>query len=94
MFFGLRNIRLGMAIIGVLWVTVLSAMLALWQVDTLAGILFLVSGAFQIVVGIGDQGGGAKLLGLALGVLMVLLGAHVMGLHFSSIPSSAVSQAW
>ncbi|WP_299147387.1 TspO/MBR family protein [uncultured Tateyamaria sp.] len=40
-FFGLRNIRLGMAIIGVLWITVFSAMLALWQVDTLAGWLFV-----------------------------------------------------
>ena len=38
---GLRNIKLGMAIIGVLWVTVFSAMLALWQVDTLAGVLFV-----------------------------------------------------
>lgn len=40
-FFGLRNIRLGMAIIGVLWITVASCMLALFQVDTLAGWLFL-----------------------------------------------------
>lgn len=40
-FFGLRNIRLGMAVIGVLWVTVLCALLALWQVDVLSGILFI-----------------------------------------------------
>ena len=40
-FFGLRNIRMGMGIIGVLWVTVFAAMLALGQVDALAGWLFL-----------------------------------------------------
>lgn len=40
-FFGVKNIKLGMAIIGVLWVTVFAAMLALWQVDTLAGVLFV-----------------------------------------------------
>ena len=40
-FFGLRNIRLGMAIICVLWVTVASTMLALFQVDSLAGWLFV-----------------------------------------------------
>ncbi len=39
-FFGLRNIRLGMAIILVLWLTVLCAMLALFQIDTIAGVLF------------------------------------------------------
>lgn len=40
-FFGLRNIRMGMALIGVLWLIVFSAMLALWQVDTIAGMLFV-----------------------------------------------------
>ena len=40
-FFGLRQIRLGMAIIGALWLTVFGAMLALWQVDWLAGLLFV-----------------------------------------------------
>ena len=40
-FFGLRNIRLGMAVVGVLWCTVLSATIALWQVDAVAGLLFL-----------------------------------------------------
>lgn len=40
-FFGLRNIRMGMGIIIVLWLTVFGAMLALWQVDTLAGLLFV-----------------------------------------------------
>ncbi|MEM6372215.1 MAG: TspO/MBR family protein [Pseudomonadota bacterium] len=40
-FFGLRNIRLAMAMIVVLWLTVFSAMLALWQVDTVAGLLFV-----------------------------------------------------
>ena len=40
-FFGLRNIRLGMAVVCVLWLSVLSAMIALWQVDQIAGLLFL-----------------------------------------------------
>jgi len=40
-FFGLRNIRMGMAIIVVLWLAVFGAMLALWQVDTVAGMLFV-----------------------------------------------------
>ena len=40
-FFGLRNIRMGMAIIVALWLTVFCAMLALWQVDAIAGMLFI-----------------------------------------------------
>ena len=40
-FFGLRNIRLGMAVVGALWLCVLSAILAMWQVDVVAAILFL-----------------------------------------------------
>lgn len=40
-FFGLRNIRLGMAVVGMLWLTVLGATLALWQVDWIAGALFV-----------------------------------------------------
>lgn len=40
-FFGLRRIRLGMAILGVLWFSVLCTLLALWQVDAVAGLLFL-----------------------------------------------------
>ncbi len=39
-FFGLQKIKAGMAVIGVLWLTVFAAMLALWQVDALAGALF------------------------------------------------------
>ena len=39
-FFGLRNIRVGMAVLALLWVSVLSCMLAMWQVDTIAGMLF------------------------------------------------------
>jgi tryptophan-rich sensory protein len=39
-FFGLRNIRLGMVVVGFLWLMVLCAMLALWQVDRIAGALF------------------------------------------------------
>lgn len=39
-FFGLRRIRLGMAVLGCLWVAVAAAMIALWQVDRIAGLLF------------------------------------------------------
>lgn len=40
-FFGLRNIRLGMAIMVILWVSVAACMIALWQLDTIAGLLFV-----------------------------------------------------
>mmetsp|Transcript_23045 Transcript_23045/g.39105 ORF Transcript_23045/g.39105 Transcript_23045/m.39105 type:complete len:161 (-) Transcript_23045:2606-3088(-) len=40
-FFGLKNIRLGMLVLVALWLSVLGAMIALWQVDTLAGVLFI-----------------------------------------------------
>ncbi len=40
-FFGLRKIRLGMVVVGMLWLTVLGATVALWQVDWIAGALFL-----------------------------------------------------
>ncbi|WP_227271351.1 tryptophan-rich sensory protein TspO [Roseobacter weihaiensis] len=39
-FFGLKNIRMGMAVVTFLWLAVFSAMLALWQVDRIAGLLF------------------------------------------------------
>lgn len=39
-FFGLQNLRLGMIVVSMLWLTVLATLLALWQVDTLAGVLF------------------------------------------------------
>ncbi len=39
-FFGLKNIRFGMAVVSFLWLAVLASMLALWQVDWLAGLLF------------------------------------------------------
>jgi tryptophan-rich sensory protein len=40
-FFGLKQIRLGMVVVSFLWLAVLSAMLALWQVDWIAGALFV-----------------------------------------------------
>ncbi|MEM8692186.1 MAG: TspO/MBR family protein [Pseudomonadota bacterium] len=39
-FFGLKNIRLGMVVVGILWCAVLAAMIALWRVDWIAGALF------------------------------------------------------
>ena len=40
-FFGLRKIRLAMAVVSILWLSVLCALLALWQVDLIAGLLFV-----------------------------------------------------
>lgn len=40
-FFGLKNIRMGMAVVSFLWLSVLSTMLAMWQVDWIAGALFV-----------------------------------------------------
>lgn len=39
-FFGLKKIRLGFAVIMALWLAVFGAMIALWQVDWIAGVLF------------------------------------------------------
>ncbi len=39
-FFGLRKIRLGMIVLSALWLSVLFCMIALWNVDKLAGVLF------------------------------------------------------
>ena len=40
-FFGLKNIRLGMFVVGFLWLVVLVTMIALWRVDVLSGVLFV-----------------------------------------------------
>jgi len=40
-FFGLRNIRLGLGIIAILWLTVASGLLSMWAVDWVAGALFV-----------------------------------------------------
>ncbi|WP_050929654.1 tryptophan-rich sensory protein TspO [Aestuariivita boseongensis] len=40
-FFGLRRIRLGMVVVAVLWLAVASTLVALWQVDLIAGLLFV-----------------------------------------------------
>ena len=47
-------------------------------VTTLAGIMFAVSGGFQIFAGFGEDGAFAKLLGIGLGVLMLFLGFSLM----------------
>ena len=47
-------------------------------VTTLAGILFAMSGGFQIIAGFGEERTSAKLMGIALGVLMLLLGFSLM----------------
>ena len=40
-FFGLKNIRLGMAVVSMLWLAVLSSLLAMWQIDVVSGLLFI-----------------------------------------------------
>jgi benzodiazapine receptor len=40
-FFGLKRIKAGMAVLVVLWLAVAACMVALWQVDTIAGLLFV-----------------------------------------------------
>ncbi|SFU15086.1 HdeD family acid-resistance protein [Sedimentitalea nanhaiensis] len=47
-------------------------------VTTLAGIMFAVSGGIQLVAGFGEESTGAKLMGIALGVLMLFLGVSLM----------------
>ncbi|MBT6268399.1 MAG: hypothetical protein HOI86_12065 [Tateyamaria sp.] len=43
-------------------------------VTTLAGIMFVLAGAFQVFGGFGEDGIFAKILGIALGILMLFLG--------------------
>ena len=40
-FFGLRKMRLGLLVLVLLWISVAAAMVALWRVDWVAGLLFL-----------------------------------------------------
>ncbi len=40
-FFGLKRIKLGMVVLSALWLSVAATMWALWQVDTIAGLLFV-----------------------------------------------------
>jgi tryptophan-rich sensory protein len=39
-FFGLKRIKLGFAVLSLLWVSVAVTLIALWQVDRIAGALF------------------------------------------------------
>ena len=40
-FFGLRRMGQGLAVLSALWLAVAAALVALWQVDTIAGLLFV-----------------------------------------------------
>ena len=40
-FFGLRNIRLGMLVVSLLWLSVAATCIALWQLDAISGLLFV-----------------------------------------------------
>lgn len=50
-FFGLRRIRLGMVVLAALWASVAAALVALWMVDTVAGLLFVPYLAWVTVAG-------------------------------------------
>ncbi len=47
-------------------------------VTTLAGVLFAISGGFQLVAGFGEERGTSKALGIGLGILMLLLGVSLL----------------
>lgn len=47
-------------------------------VTLVAGVLFLISGSFQTVVGFYEQGTGPKLMGIGMGVLLLLLGLSLV----------------
>jgi len=40
-FFGIRNIRIGMAVVSFLWLTVLGCIIVMWPVDTVSALLFV-----------------------------------------------------
>ncbi|MFD1341216.1 tryptophan-rich sensory protein TspO [Litorisediminicola beolgyonensis] len=40
-FFGLRKLKLGLVVLGCLWISVAATLVALWQVDWIAGALFV-----------------------------------------------------
>jgi len=50
-FFGLRRMTLGLVVLAALWVTVAAAMVALWSVDRIAGLLFVPYLAWVTVAG-------------------------------------------
>ena len=56
-FFGLRKLKAGLFVLGGLWLSVAATMLALWQVDWVAGLLFVpyliwvsIAGALNLAV--------------------------------------------
>ncbi len=59
-------------------------------VTTLAGILFTLSGGIQMYAGFGQDGTFAKLLGIGLGILMVLLGFSLMFRPLEGVVSLAI----
>lgn len=50
-FFGLRRMRLGLLVLVGLWLSVLASLVALWQVDLIAGLLFVPYLAWVSVAG-------------------------------------------
>ena len=56
-------------------------------VTTLAGILFAVTGVFQVIAGFSEPGGFGKFAGIALGVLLVLLGLSLLFNPFEGVIS-------
>ncbi len=53
-------------------------------VTTLAGIMFILAGAFQVFGGFGEDGIFAKILGIALGILMLFLGLSLRCIHLKA----------
>lgn len=50
-FFGLRRMKLGLQVLGALWLSVAATLVALWQVDAVAGLLFVPYLAWVSVAG-------------------------------------------
>lgn len=50
-FFGLRRMKLGLLVLSLLWLSVAAALVALWQVDWIAGLLFVPYLAWVTVAG-------------------------------------------
>lgn len=67
-----------------------NAVLTSLAVTTVVGVLFLISGVIQAVVGFGDDGAWNKILSVGLGVLMAILGISFLANPFSGTISLAL----
>ncbi len=74
----LKWLILGVLSVGFGVVVLANPVAASLAVTTLAGILFVVAGGFQIFAGVGDEKTTGKVLGIALGAVMLLLGLSLI----------------